>query len=547
MDSIKSLFVLLTLVLSGCGSGGGAGGNDITLSSIAITPASATVTSGLDTNFMATATYSDGSTSDITSQVAWSTADNSIATISSSGVASGLIAGVTTVTSSMSGITSPSASLTVDNGVPVSISISPTTVSTPQGQTVTYIATATYANASTGNVSGSVTWASSNNSVAGINSTGLATTLSVGSTNITASSNLVTSNTAVLAVTPSIQMGGARQGTDLNLNQEVTTLAGSNIAGAVDGTGIAASFNRPGGITTDGTDLYVVDTDNNLVRKINIATGIVITLAGSGTPGATDGTGIAATFNEPNGITTDGTNLYVAERSNHKIRKIVIATGEVTTFAGTGTPGAIDATGTAASFYWPNGLTTDGTNLYVADSGNNKIRKIVIATGEVTTIAGSGVSGWGDAGVGTNALFFGPWGITTDGSYLYVSDYGNNMVRRIYIGTGSAYTVQTIAGTVSPGSADGTGTLAAFDHPVGITTDGTNLYVADSWGNKIRKIVINDVGIGVVTTLAGSGNFIGDSQDGTGTAATFYRPRGITTDGINLYVAESIHKIRKIQ
>jgi len=128
------------------------------------------------------------------------------------------------------------------------------------------------------------------------------------------------------------------------------------------------------------------------------------------------------------GITTDGTNLYVADTSNHRIRKIVIDNGTVTTLAGSSS-GNIDATGTSASFSYPTGITTDGTNLYVSDQSNQWIRKIVISTGVVTTLAGSS---WGfKDSTGTSASFISPWGITTDGTNLYVADDGNHRIRKI--------------------------------------------------------------------------------------------------------------------
>ena len=216
-------------------------------------------------------------------------------------------------------------------------------------------------------------------------------------------------------------MGGAIQGSPLSLSTEVSTFAGGSGDGdSTDGTGTSATFYAPIGITTDGTNLFVADYYT--IRKIVIASGEVTTLAGSGEEGSADATGTSATFNRPTGITTDGTNLYVAERSNHTIRKIVIATGVVTTLAGTaGTSGSNDATGTSATFNRPRGITTDGTNLYVAESENHKIRKIVIATGVVTTLAGSGSQGMDD-GTGTSASFSNPQRVITDGTNLYVTD-----------------------------------------------------------------------------------------------------------------------------
>ena len=222
-------------------------------------------------------------------------------------------------------------------------------------------------------------------------------------------------------------MGGAIQGTELSLSTAVTTFAGSS-SGNTDATGTSASFNRPHGITTDGTNLYVADYGNHRIRKIVIDNGTVTTLAGSSLGSADNATGTSASFNNPMGITTDGTNLYVADYGNHRIREIVIDNGTVTTLAGSSS-GNTDATGTLASFNKPAGITTDGANLYVADFGNHRIRKIVIDNGTVTTLAGSS-SGNTDA-TGTSASFNNPQGITTDGTNLYVSDTNNNRIRKI--------------------------------------------------------------------------------------------------------------------
>ena len=261
----------------------------------------------------------------------------------------------------------------------------------------------------------------------------------------------------------------------------MTTLAGSSLGSADNATGTSASFNNPMGITTDGTNLYVADYGNHRIRKIVIDNGTVTTLAGSSS-GNTDATGTLASFNKPAGITTDGANLYVADFGNHRIRKIVIDNGTVTTLAGSSS-GNTDATGTLASFNKPAGITTDGANLYVADFGNHRIRKIVIDNGTVTTLAGSS-SGSADNATGTLASFQFPREITTDGTNLYVTDKNNHRIRKIVIDNG---TVTTLAGS-SSGNTDATGTSASFNNPQGITTDGTNLYVSDTNNNRIRKI-----------------------------------------------------------
>jgi hypothetical protein len=331
--------------------------------------------------------------------------------------------------------------------------------------------------------------------------------------------------TSFTAIEPE-QMGGAMQGVELSLSTVVTTIAGTGNTGSTNGTGTSASFYSPQGITTDGTNLYVTNR-NNLIRKIVISTVVVTTVAGTGSSGSDNGTGTSASFDEPEGITTDGTNLYVADTKNHLIRKIVISSGVVTTVAGTGSSGSDNGTGTSASFNEPKGITTDGTNLYVADTENHLIRKIVISTGVVTWVAGTGSSGSSN-GTGTSASFDEPQGITTDGTNLYVADKSNNLIRQIVISTG---VVTTLAGTGSRGTADGTGTSASFTEPKGITTDGTNLYMADDdQSGLVRQIVIST---GVVTKVSDRG--------------VIREPKKITTDGTKLYVTDSNHIIRKIE
>ncbi|MEI6092771.1 MAG: hypothetical protein WCQ47_03715, partial [bacterium] len=310
-----------------------------------------------------------------------------------------------------------------------------------------------------------------------------------------------------------------------------------------DGIGVNARFFNPKGITTDGTNLYITDSDIHTIRKIEITTATVTTLAGTnGESGSNDGTGVNAKFSYPSGITTDGTNLYVSDTNNLNIRKIVISTGVVTTLAGTaGEIGSLNGTGSNARFYLPNGITTDGTNLYVTDTANRTIRKIEIATATVTTLAGTVEQRGSNDGTGTNAKFWTPYGITTDNDNLYVTDIGNHTVRKIVISTG---VVNTLAGEAEEsGSLNGTGANARFNYPNGITSDGTNLYVTDSANNTIRKI---EIATATVTTLAGTAGASG-SNDATGVNARFYYPNGITTDGTNLFVADTGNStIRKI-
>jgi hydroxyethylthiazole kinase-like sugar kinase family protein len=197
-------------------------------------------------------------------------------------------------------------------------------------------------------------------------------------------------------------------------------------------------------------------------------------------------------------------------------------------------------------------------------TGNSDIRKIVIATGEVSTLAGSATSSGSVDGSGTDALFKCPWGITTDGSSLFVTDFGNQTIRKITpsSGTLSAMTratavVSTLAGAVGViGAADGTGTLAKFNYPAGISTDGSSLYVADGRNYKIRKITPSsgtlsamtsaNAAVTSVTGMADTESLTG-AADGTGSTAAFGYASDITTDRSSLYVVDNgNNKIRKI-
>ena len=257
-----------------------------------------------------------------------------------------------------------------------------------------------------------------------------------------------------------------------------------------------------------------------------------------------DGTGSEAKFYNPRGVATDAFgNVYVADTSNHTIRKITPA-GVVTTLAGTGSVkgsidaasfiGSADGTGAAARFNSPFGVATDASgNVYVADYANNTIRKITPA-GVVTTLAGTVGSSRSADGTGSEARFGDPTGVTTDaGGNLYVADANNHTIRKIT----PAGVVTTLAGTAgTSGSADGTGAAARFSNPNGVATDaGGNLYVADANNRTIRKITPT----GVVTTLAGTAGTRG-SADGTGAAASFDFPSSVATDAIgNVYATEA--------
>jgi hypothetical protein len=276
----------------------------------------------------------------------------------------------------------------------------------------------------------------------------------------------------------------------------VSTFAGSGEAGTANGNGTAASFNQPNGLAVDAAgNLYVADAGNHMIRKITPA-GAVTTLAGSGIFGAVNGPGASATFDSPSGVAVDAAgNVYVADYANSLIRKVTPG-GVVSTFAGSPNAGDTNGTGTAASFNNPTDLAIDNSgNLFVADYANSMIRKITPA-GVVTTFVGSENIG-SDNGTGAAATFDFPFGITIDASgNLYVTDSFNFLVRKIT----PAGVVTTLAGSGNRDYVDGTGVAASFKNLSYLAVDKNgNLYVIDT--NMIRKIDPNVV----VTSIIGSG------------------------------------------
>ena len=265
----------------------------------------------------------------------------------------------------------------------------------------------------------------------------------------------------------------------------VTTLAGSGKEGFADGMGKDAVFNGPAGIAIDRDgNIYTAEWKGHRVRKITPA-GVVTTLAGSGKAGFADGTGAEASFNTPQGVAVDASgNVYVSESGNHRIRRIT-PSGLVSTLAGSGKPGFADGTGAEASFKSPTGIALDAVgNVYVSDTGNHQIRKIT-PSGVVTTLAGSGKPGFQD-GQGTKASFNVPFGLAVDrNGNIYVADMGNQRIRKF---TPDGF-VTTLAGSGKAGAEDGYSTAASFVLPWGVAIDEFGaVYVSDQGNHKIRKI-----------------------------------------------------------
>ena len=349
-----------------------------------------------------------------------------------------------------------------------------------------------------------------------------------------------------LAVLPLAAFGQANYPTPYTF----TTLAGlAVVAGSADGTNGAARFNGPGGVAVDTNgNVYVADFGNDTIREVTpVGTNwVVTTLAGlAGSPGSANGAGSAARFNGPNGVAVDSAgNLYVADSGNNTIREVtpVGTNWVVTTLAGGLVPGSADGTNSAARFNYPCTVTLDTNgNLYVADSGNDTIRKMtpVGTNWVVTTLAGlAGSAGRAD-GTNSAARFNYPYGLALDSAgNIYLGDAQNNTVRKV-TPVGTNWVVTTLAGLAgSPGCADGTNSAARFFVVGGGAVDSAgNVYVVDYYNATIREV--SPVGTNwVVTTVAGIAGWDG-STDGTGSDASFNNPNGIVMDSAgNLYVPD---------
>jgi streptogramin lyase len=310
----------------------------------------------------------------------------------------------------------------------------------------------------------------------------------------------------------------------------------------------------PMGVAVDAAgNLFLSDSNNNRVRRVDGASGLISTVAGTGDPGfAGDGSlATSAKVSAPSALALDGAgNLYFADTGNNVIRRIDGITGIITTVAGTGTQQGYtgdNGPAIAAKLNQPYGLTFDANqNLYIADTGNNVLRKVVLSSGTITTVAGTGVPAYlGDGGPAVAAQLNTPWGLsfTPDGS-IYIADLNNNVIRRI----SSSNIITTVVGTGTRGfSGDkGAASTALLNSPAAVTVDvAGNIYVADSGNNRVRKVNISS---GIITTIAGT---VGDSNAGDGgvsTGASLYGPYALLLDGPgNLYISDMFHnRVKRI-
>jgi DNA-binding beta-propeller fold protein YncE len=278
----------------------------------------------------------------------------------------------------------------------------------------------------------------------------------------------------------------------------------------------------PAGLATDGRAVYVANSRNNTVEAIDATTHSLRIVAGKlFQEGSNDGVGDAARFNSPDGMTINGQDLYLCDTNNSDIRKINVGSGAVTTAAGTANIGGTeDATGSAAHFNNPTQIATDGTSLYVADSGNSAIRRITLADFKVMTVGGQAGTAGKTEGGPKKSLFSGPRGVAVDKKAIYVADTGNDVIRKIDI---SSLETSTIAGTGEEGDKDGPALQAQFNNPGAICTDGSFLYILDADNHAVRKMDLNANTVTKLTLVNG--------HIGSGCA--------LTSDGKQLYFSDT--------
>lgn len=319
-------------------------------------------------------------------------------------------------------------------------------------------------------------------------------------------------------------------------NNFVTTITGSSTAGSTSSTLASSTFASPMGIIAHGSDLYTFDI-NQTMRKIDLTNSTVSVVAGiSLSWGNSNSAFTLARFQSVSDVEKVGDFLYIAEKNFCGIKRADLTTGTITTWIGNGTCAHQDGVGSAAKTKQVYNLFSDGTYLYFSDYGGHRVKRATIADGTVITLAGTGTAGSVDNVVGTSATVDSPRGLVKLGNILY---FGNtNKVRAIDLSDPN-YPVSTLAGSTC-GTVDATGTSAAFCNVFDIATDGTNLFVADFWSHRIRKVTT----AGVVTSLTTGGS---GYQDGIASAAKFKNPQSISFADGYLYITENYNNsVRKI-
>ncbi|PZF71893.1 NHL domain-containing protein [Taibaiella soli] len=333
-----------------------------------------------------------------------------------------------------------------------------------------------------------------------------------------------------------------------------TVIAGTGTPGYNGDGGLAqnAQLNGPNGITIDPAgNIYVADYYNYRVRRIDAVTGIITSVAGTGTSGYNNDNIPANTaqLKSPAGVALDTAgNIYIAEASGYRIRKITVSTGIITTIAGVGTSGNTGdgAAATLAKLNTPRSISVDiAGNVYIADNGNYKIRRVDVVTGNISTIAGIGTNGSAGDGAAATLAQVNPMGVVVDANNnVYIADNNNHKIRKIDGTTGIITTISGTGTALSTGDG-GLASLAQVNSPRGLTrTASGSMYIAEYGGNRVRVI---DGSSGIITTLAGNGNYSYGGDGGLPVNSQLSGPVGVSTDGAgNVYISDQGNKkVRK--
>jgi len=325
----------------------------------------------------------------------------------------------------------------------------------------------------------------------------------------------------------------------------ITSIAGNGTKSFSGDGGLAARARLlyPVGMAVDRTgNVYIADTANNRVRRIS-SNGIIVTVAGGGTAGLGDGgPATSAQLKNPVGVALDAAgNLYIADQVNYRVRK-VSASGIIITVAGNGTQGFSGDGGpaTSAQLYYPTGVAVDGAgNLYIADSGNNRVRKV--SSGVITTVAGGGTGGLADGGTATSAQMDWPVGLAVDAAgNLYISD--GQRVRKV--SPSGIITVVAGNGTWGFSGDGGPAASAQLNGPQGMALDPAgNLYITEYYNHCVRKVSPS----GIITTAAGDGTMGFSGDGGPATSAQLHYPQGLAVDSTgSVYVADTGNSVIRI-
>ena len=329
----------------------------------------------------------------------------------------------------------------------------------------------------------------------------------------------------------------------------ISTVAGAGTSGFTGdgGQAVSAELNKPAGVAVDSQgDLFIADTSNNVIREVRALTGVITTLAGNGTAGFGGDAGLAASaeLDQPNGIAVDGQgDLFIADVSNNRIREVNHSTGIVTTVAGGGGLGD-GGQATNAQLIEPYDVALDGRgDLFIADSGNNRIREVNLSTGVISTVAGDGTRGFtGDGGLAVSAELGFPAGVAVDSQgNLFIADTGNNVIREVNHTSGN---ITTLAGGGSSLGDGGQAASANVGQPFGLALDCQgDLFFAEYALNRVREVNLTT---GVIATVAGnSGLFQGYSGDGGPAAsAELHYPESVALDGQgDLFIADTFNNV----